>query len=580
MTAITQENAGALRRDCLLSARPLSAGYRDRSGALASEDAIEVNLPELRMRSVAGMVAYLRRLAVDRVIIVVEDDDGVALVPVLKLVAALIPAREVALSMPNEPLSAVRRTEAVGCALGAALASGAAVVAAQRARRETSRLKSAPRFEPRPSSGRSLLFLNANLSLSLKAGGSIGHICGVVNGLQRSGYRVTAALVGKNPLIAEDVTALPLAPPGAFGLPWQSNFYRFDRLVVDQVAAFARKTPIDLVYQRLSAASYSGVVLSRRLNVPLVVEYNGSEAWIARHWGKPFHDQQLAEATEEAMLRHAHLLVTISDVLRQELLDKGIPAERIVTYPNCIEPAMFDPDRFSPAEIAALRRRWGIADDALVATFVGTFGRWHGAEVLARAARDLLEEHAAWAKGHKLHFLLVGDGLQLPEVRQILRAHHNGGHVTFTGLVPQADAPLYLAASDILVSPHVPNADGTRFFGSPTKLFEYMAMGKPILASDLEQIGEILRGSPHMRGIETADGSANTDAPALLCSPGDARDIVDGLKFLGERPEWRRQVGSNARRLALGNYTWDHHVAAILERCRALGLLDAGCNAG
>ncbi len=56
----------------------------------------------------------------------------------------------------------------------------------------------------------------------------------------------------------------------------------------------------------------------------------------------------------------------------------------------------------------------------------------------------------------------------------------------------QSEAPTYLAISDIVVSPTVPNPDGSPFFGSPTKLFEYMAMGKPIVASDLDQIGEVL----------------------------------------------------------------------------------------
>ena len=61
------------------------------------------------------------------------------------------------------------------------------------------------------------------------------------------------------------------------------------------------------------------------------------------------------------------------------------------------------------------------------------------------------------------------------------------------------------ATSDVLVSPHVANADGTPFFGSPTKIFEYMGLGKPIVASDLNQIGEVIE---HERS-------------GLLCPPGD-----------------------------------------------------------
>ncbi len=195
------------------------------------------------------------------------------------------------------------------------------------------------------------------------------------------------------------------------------------------------------------------------------------------------------------------------------------------------------------------------------------------AEVLASAIRNLLERDPVWVRRHRLHFLFVGDGYKMPEVRAILAGHAPGEHVTFAGLVPQLEAPLYLAASDILASPHVPNADASRFFGSPTKLFEYMAMGKAIIASDLDQIGEVLAGSPLVDTLPE-DGEANLgSAPALLCRPGDTGEIVRALKLLAASPRCRATLGANARRLALNRYTWRHHVRAIVDQFEALGLL-------
>src|SRR5690606_28271722 len=109
------------------------------------------------------------------------------------------------------------------------------------------------------------------------------------------------------------------------------------------------------IYQRLSAANYLGVIESRRAGVPLVVEYNGSEVWVAKNWGRPLQFHRLAAMAEAAMLRHAHLIVTISDVLRDELIVKGIDRRRIVSYPNCVDPVVFSPDRFSIRDVAALR---------------------------------------------------------------------------------------------------------------------------------------------------------------------------------------------------------------------------------
>ena len=265
--------------------------------------------------------------------------------------------------------------------------------------------------------------------------------------------------------------------------------------------------------------------------------------------------------------------MTISDVLRDELLDRGVAPERIVSYPNCIDPDMFDPERFTAQEVAELRRRHGIPADAVVVTFLGTFGQWHGAEVLAQAIRQLIDNHQGWVEAKKVHFLLVGDGLKMPDVRNILGNHAQGPYVTLAGLVPQHEAPLYLASSDILCSPHVPNADGTKFFGSPTKLFEYMAMGKAIVASDLDQIGDVLRNAVRLPSTDHVKDILAKGRVALLVEPGNASELAQGILRLGESAPLREVLGANARRLAMKRYTWRSHVAAILNGAKNVNIV-------
>src|SRR5690606_18732422 len=127
---------------------------------------------------------------------------------------------------------------------------------------------------------------------------------------------------------------------------------------------------------------YAGVVASRRFNVPLVLEYNGSEVWVSKHWGTPLRFSRIASMIEDVNLRHAALVVVVSEVLRDELLERGIPPERIVFYPNCIDPTIFDASRFSAEDRLRLRSRYGIGQDEVVCAFLGTFGPWHGADVL------------------------------------------------------------------------------------------------------------------------------------------------------------------------------------------------------
>src|SRR4029453_10185209 len=109
------------------------------------------------------------------------------------------------------------------------------------------------------------------------------------------------------------------------------------------------------------------------------------------------------------------------------------------------------------------------------------------------------------------------------------------------------------AACDILASPHVPNADGTPFFGSPTKLFEYMAMGKGIVASDLEQIGEIL----------------HHDQTAWLVKPGDPASLMEGLKRLIDDAGLRQRLGEGARSEVVQQFTWRAHTQHIITALQA-----------
>jgi glycosyltransferase involved in cell wall biosynthesis len=165
---------------------------------------------------------------------------------------------------------------------------------------------------------------------------------------------------------------------------------------------------------------------------------------------------------------------------------------------------------------------------------------------------------------------MIGDGVRSDDVRRELEDGNVRDLTVLTGIVPQEEGPNYLAACDILASPHVPNADGTPFFGSPTKLFEYMAMGKGIVASDLDQLGKVL--SPAVRATALPSGAPPADSPqvAVLCHPGDIGQLVAGIRFLVHDAQWRATLGANARREALGKYTWGHHVGAILAAAERL----------
>jgi len=409
---------------------------------------------------------------------------------------------------------------------------------------EIASLESDPRLERYAVDfGRSSLYLRTDLSFGVMAGGSVGHIAGVLNELGGFTGKPIFLTTDRVPTVRSDIETHLVAAGEAF---W--NFRELPTFVLnDAFASMAERTLAGrapgFVYQRYSVNNYSGVRIARSRRVPLVLEYNGSEIWMSRHWGRPLKYERLSARIEILNLRAADLIVVVSQAMQDELAARGIDCARVLVNFNGVDAVRYRPD----VDGMPVRARYGLGGKVVVG-FIGTFGPWHGAEVLARAFVSLLERRPGLRDTARL--LMIGDGARMPEVRAIL----NGGDVdrcaVLTGLVQQEDGPAYLAACDVLVSPHVPNPDGTPFFGSPTKLFEYMAMGKGIVASNLDQIGDVLE---HARS-------------GWLVEPGDVDRLADGIEHLVTDADLRGRLGADARRQVLARYTWRQHTQRTIER--------------
>jgi len=391
------------------------------------------------------------------------------------------------------------------------------------------------------------LYLRTDLSFGIRAGGSVGHTAGVLNNLSAFGAPPIFVTTDDVPTVDRGIETHVVMPSDAF---W--NFRELPALLLTQ--PFAAETlrvvdrrSIGFVYQRYSLGNYSGVVVSRALGVPLILEYNGSEVWVSDHWGRPLKHRELALRIERLNHLAADLIVVVSDPIADQLTAAGIPRERVLVNPNAVDVERYRPD----IDGALVRRTLGL-DRAFVVGFIGTFGAWHGAEVLAEAFVTLMRERPELRRSMRL--LMAGNGARMPLVRRILDAGGVADLVRLPGLVSQEDGPSYLAACDLLVSPHVPNADGTPFFGSPTKLFEYMAMGRPIVASNLNQIGEVLEH----------------DRTAWLVAPGDASALADAIAEVAANEAQRRRLGAAARTRAVARHTWREHTQRIIDRVRAL----------
>ena len=383
-----------------------------------------------------------------------------------------------------------------------------------------------------------IAYLRSTPSPGTLAGGAATHINGFVNAAEELGAQVN--LISNDHIAGLDETRLTLIDPEPVGTTRAAFDLRNNLIFSTGALREIERAPVDFIYQRYGRFTWAGVEASIRTGAPLFLEYNGSEVWIGKHWDMSGM-LPLLERFERLNLGAAARIFVVSEVERRNLLRAGISNEKIVVNPNGVDVETFRPGMGG----AAVRNELGVGEHETLAGFVGTFGPWHGVLTLAEAITMLPEDGG-------VRFLLVGAGRFRDEVEHLVRNAGRERQVIFTGHVDHERVPALLDACDILLSPHVPLEDGSEFFGSPTKLFEYMAMGKGIVASRLGQIGDVL-----------AD-----EETALLVEPGNAQQLAEAILRLDKSRELREKLGVAARDAAIERHTWKQNAGRVLDSYR------------
>ena len=381
-------------------------------------------------------------------------------------------------------------------------------------------LKSAPR---------KILYLRSQLWLGLEGGGSVAHTAGVIGGLEHAGVQVHA--VASDHLTGVQATTRVARPEVWFdgSLRELEDLAYNVAFCVGALREIRRFKP-DAIYQRHTAFNCAGTVIARVLRMAFVLEFNSSEVWKGRYWGG-LRMTRAAELVERINLRAADRVIVVSEVLRQQLIADGIQREKIIVNPNGVDVRVFRPD----VDESRIRQQLDLVSSVVVG-FSGTFGKWHGIPTLAQVVPMVVQARP------QVRWLLIGDG----PLRSLIP--DSAERVHRVGMLPHAEMPAYLAACDILVSPHGRQADGGEFFGSPTKLYEYMAMGRPIVASAVGQIADVLENGES----------------ALLVAPDDAEALRDAILKLVDDACLRLSLGRAARQAAENRHTWLQNAERVL----------------
>ena len=281
--------------------------------------------------------------------------------------------------------------------------------------------------------------------------------------------------------------------------------------------------PIDLVYERYALWGRTATAWARAHGVRSILEVNSPlPEEQARH--RVLVDHAAAVDVAFAATGQADAVVCVSEPVADWVRGLGAARpEAVHTVPNGV-----DTRRFSPST-------WRRDLPTFTLGFVGTLKPWHGVEDLVRAFGILHAEDPSY------RLLLVGDGPERGRIEQVIADLELDGAVELTGAVKPVEIPRYLTRMDLAVAPYPSLED---FYFSPLKIYEYLAAGLPVVASDVGSIPALLVPPDRAQlGVVYPAGSVHQLAAAVSRLRQDpttrVRLATEGRSAMVERHDWR-----------------------------------------
>jgi glycosyltransferase involved in cell wall biosynthesis len=291
----------------------------------------------------------------------------------------------------------------------------------------------------------------------------------------------------------------------------------------------------DVIYERFSLFLFAGVWVRYFSALPLLLEVN-SPLFEERAEHDGLRLCRLGHWAQRWLWSRADHVLPVTAVLARTVADYGVPNQRITVIPNGVNPERFAtiPDTVAAKVALGLPPR-------VVLGFTGFIRGWN-------AVHGLIDFVALHQAQFDLHILVVGDGPARKALEEHARAEGVADRLTITGIVARDDVARHVAAFDIAVMP------GLTPYSSPLKLFEYLQLGRAIVAPNTDNIREILTHAHDALLFEATPECSMEAALVRLCS-----DV-----------ELRLRLGSVARQtIAMKSLTWSRNAERVVAIAKA-----------
>jgi glycosyltransferase involved in cell wall biosynthesis len=386
-----------------------------------------------------------------------------------------------------------------------------------------------------------------------------------MRGLQRAGHKVSLlALQERQVLYTEDLQVfksdkLTASHYGQTGWSGTAVFKRFEsgirRLqsilhfpylaLFDSYrmaeAGYINLKGYDLIHERFNLLALGGAWASRKLGIPFVLEVNAD-----------LLEQRKFKGIEERGLRRlfaiwatrtcfntASRIICISPRLKEHLKTKwNVDEKKLTVLPIAADVESFKPNYNSKT----VRKSLGLTTEPVV-MWVGGFYPWHDLSLLLESFALVLQ----WRPDARL--VLVGDGQTRSSIMDMVTKNGLKHAVIMTGAIAHSQVPEMLSIANVAVVPSPAITASLGGTGTPLKLFEYMAAGKAIVATALNEAAEVIQHGHN----------------GLLIEPGDVHKFAEATLNLINNPEECSRLGHNAREQAVKQYSWEHYTRRLEE---------------
>lgn len=305
----------------------------------------------------------------------------------------------------------------------------------------------------------------------------------------------------------------------------------YNALAYKRLSDASKEKNPDFIYERYSLFTFAGLMYAKRNKLPFVIEVNDS-ALVERV--RPLKLKWFAKKIEKYVFERADGIVFISSEFQKLASKEYKNISKSIVSPNAANIEHFKHDLLSNSEA---KDKLEISQDKTIVGYTGAFVHWHGIDWFVEEIIDKLHDHP------NLVLLLIGDGVAYEPIKAMVEKHNLSDQVILTGRIAHTELSAYMSAMDFGILPD------SNTYGSPMKLFEFMAMGKAMVLPNFTPITEVV-----------AD-----DQTGWLFGTGNKQMCVNKVLSLYQDKEELARVGANAREYIVNERQWTNNAEDLLN---------------